>query len=86
MKEKIEFKQSDLIELLKDKIDFLYDEYNKLYDSFDIQKNKTTVDKVKLTESYQRFLKQSGDIDRVLKLYKSFKSDEEIDKLNTSKK
>lgn len=76
MKNKVEMDQSDLVELLKEKVDFLNDEYGKLYSAFTIdKKSKHIVDAVKLTESYERYLKATGDIERINNLYELFKDD-----------
>ncbi len=84
MKDKIEFSQSDMIDMLVDKINFLTEEYKKLHSSFEFDDNKgrTKVDPIRVTESYQRFLGESGDIKRLLKFYEMFKSEEKktIDK------
>lgn len=85
MRDKIEMTQSDLAELLKEKIDFLNKEYINLYKTFSIDKKKPTVDTVLLTESYERYLKESGDIERILKMYDIFVGDNKTTK-STSKR
>jgi len=73
MKEKIELSQSDLILLLKEKMDFLKEEYKSLYGAFKLdKKSRATVDTVKITESYEKFLKEIGDVERINKLYDLF--------------
>lgn len=78
MKEKIEFDQSDMIDMLVDKINFLTEEYKKLYDTFkfDDNKGRAKLDPIKVTESYQRFLGESGDIKRLLNFYELFKTED----------
>lgn len=73
MKEKIELNQGDLLESLVEKIGFLMDEYKNLYDAFSYKgRGKTKTDPIKITESYERFLSEEGDIKRLLVLYDMF--------------
>lgn len=76
MKDKIELNQADMLKLLVTKIDFLTQEYKKLFDCYKHEKGKINVDPLMITESYQRFLKEQGDIQRLLYLYNNFLSDE----------
>lgn len=76
MKTKVEMSQSDMVDLLMEKVNFLNQEYSKLYSTFTIdKKNKVTVDTIKLTESYESYLKTSGDIERLTKIYELFVDD-----------
>ena len=73
MKEKIEFNQADMITMLVEKINFMTKEYQTLYDCFAYDgRGKVKTDPVKLAESYQKFLSESGDIKRLLKFYDLF--------------
>ena len=76
MKEKIELNQADMLKLLVQKIDFLTVEYKVLHDAYKHEKGKMVVDPLMITESYQRYLKEQGDIQRLLYLYNNFLSDE----------
>lgn len=77
MKQKIEFNQSDILEMLVEKLTFLTEEYKMLHDSFTYDgKGRTITDPVKIAESYQRFLSESGDIKRLLKMYDMFTTDD----------
>lgn len=78
MKQKIEFNQSDIIEMLVEKLTFLTEEYKKLHACFTYDgKGRTITDPVKIAESYQRYLSESGDIKRILKIYNMFTTDED---------
>jgi len=77
MKEKIELNQADMLKLLVEKLDFLTKEYNTLFNCYKHEKGKINVDPIMITESYQRFLKEQGDIQRLLFLYNNFLSDEQ---------
>lgn len=76
MKEKIELNQADMLKLLVQKIDFLTREYNTLHEAYKHEKGKINVDPLIITESYQRFLKEQGDIQRLLYLYNNFLNDD----------
>lgn len=78
MKDKIEFNQSDMIDMLVDKINFLTNEYKTLHSAyeFDDNKGRVKVDPLKVTDSYQRFLSESGDIRRLLNFYDLFKTED----------
>ena len=73
MKNKIEINQSDILSLLVDKVDFLLKEYRNLHDAFGYKgKGRTKTDPIKVSESYENFLKEEGDIKRILKFYDLF--------------
>ena len=73
MKQKIEFNQADMLQMLTEKLTFLTDEYQKLHDAFTYDgRGRTLTDPVKVAESYQRYLGELGDIKRVLKMYEMF--------------
>lgn len=73
MKEKIEFNQADMVDMLVEKVNFLTEEYQKLHSSFTYDgKGRTITDPVKIAESYQRFLNEYGDVKRILKMYELF--------------
>ena len=77
MKEKIELSQADLIVVLVEKIKILRTEYVSLHDAFTYDgKGRTQTDPIKIAESYQRFLSENGDIQRILKLYELFNTTE----------
>jgi hypothetical protein len=77
MKEKIEFNQADMIQMLVEKINFLTAEYQTLHGCFTYDgKGRTITDPVKIAESYQKFLGEHGDIKRLLKFYEMFSGDE----------
>jgi hypothetical protein len=77
MKEKIEFNQSDMVQMLMEKINFLTTEYQNLHSCFTYDgKGRTITDPVKIAESYQRFLSESGDIKRLSKFYEMFCGEE----------
>lgn len=80
MKEKIELNQADMLKLFVKKLDFLTTEYNILFNCYKHEKGKINVDPLTITESYQRFLKEQGDIQRLLYLYNNFLSDESKNK------
>lgn len=89
MKNKIEIEQSDLIKLLVDKIEFLTNEYKNLYSAHKSHKGKITSDPLIITESYENFLREYGDINRVLKLYQLFippDNEDDTPKTRTNKK
>lgn len=74
MKEKIEFNKDDLINLLVEKVNFLTNEYLQLLDAFqyDMKRGKTNTDPIKITDSHRKFLKEIGDINRILNMYEMF--------------
>ena len=73
MRQKIEFNQADMLEMLMEKLTFLTEEYQKLHNSFTYDgKGRTRTDSVKVAESYQRYLSELGDIKRVLKMCEMF--------------
>lgn len=89
MKNKIEINQSDMLDLLVDKVDFLLKEYRSLHEAFNYKgRGRTKTDPVKVAESYENFLKEEGDIKRILKFYDLFDDTkkEPIKKETTTKK
>ena len=77
MKDKIEITQSDMLSLLVDKIEFLTTEYKNLHGSFGYKgRGRTKTDPLKIATSYESFLKEEGDIKRLLELYKLFTGSE----------
>ena len=73
MKEKIEITQGDLLELFVQKVKFMTDEYKNLHSSFAFEgKSKVKADPIKIASSYEKFLKEDGDIDRLLELFQLF--------------
>ena len=73
MKDKIEITQADLLELLVQKIKFLTDEYINLHSAFAFEgKSKVKADPIKIASSYEKFLTENGDIDRLLELFELF--------------
>lgn len=73
MKEKIEVNQGDMLNLLVEKVNFLLTEYRNLHESFEYKgRGKTKVDTLKISNSYENFLKEEGDIKRILKFYDLF--------------
>jgi hypothetical protein len=73
MKEIIEINREELIKLFVEKINFLLKEYVSLHSSFVYDgKGRTKTDPIKIAESYQRFLAESGDISRLLMIYDRF--------------
>lgn len=73
MKNKIEINQSDMLSLLVDKVDFLLKEYRSLHDAYEYKgRGRTKIDPIKIAQSYEKFLKEEGDIKRVLKFYDLF--------------
>lgn len=76
MKDKIEINQSDLLELLVSKIKFMVDEYRILYNLYHHKNGKIKdIDRVALGTSYEKFLKEEGDIKRLLSMYELFFED-----------
>jgi len=91
MKDKIQIEQSHLIKLLVDKINFLTEEYKILHSAYKSHKGKITVDPLIIVQSYENFLKEYGDIDRILELYQLFinediKTEENTKTTRTKKK
>lgn len=74
MKEKIEITQADLLELMVEKVQFLTEEYKNLHGAFKFEgkKSKVTTDAVRIASSYESFLKEDGDIRRLLELFEKF--------------
>jgi len=73
MKDKIEITQADLLKLLVKKINFLTAEYDILHSAYAFEgKSKMKVDPLKVATSHESFLKEKGDIDRLLELYSLF--------------
>ena len=73
MKEKIEITQADLLTLLVAKIEFLTTEYKELHNAYHYSgKGKTKTDPIKVATSHENFLKEEGDINRLLELYELF--------------
>lgn len=75
MKDKIEISQANLLDMMVEKVKFLTNEYINLHGSFEFDKkrlSKVQTDPVRITSSYSNFLKQSGDIGRLLQLYEMF--------------
>lgn len=76
MKEKIELNQGDVLDILVDKVNFLVEEYRNLYDAFQYKgRGKVKADPIKITESYEKFLTEEGDIKRILMIYEMFDGD-----------
>lgn len=75
MKDKIEISQADLLKLMVEKVNFLTKEYKILHQAFEYKgRGKVKTDPIKLNVSYNNFLKQEGDIDRLLEIYQQFMS------------
>jgi len=73
MKEKIEITQADLLELLVEKVQFLTGEYKNLHSAFAFEgKGRVKADAIKIASSYEEFLKEDGDIRRLLELFELF--------------
>lgn len=73
MKDKIEITQADLLKLLSEKVRFLMNEYSSLHDSFEYKgRGKVKTDVLKISDSNRRFLKEEGDIRRILNMYELF--------------
>jgi len=73
MKEKIEITQADLLELLVEKIKFLTGEYKNLHGAFAFEgRGKVKADPLKISSSYEKFLREDGDIDRLLEIFELF--------------
>jgi hypothetical protein len=85
MKNKIEIDQSNLIELLVGKVKFLTEEYMILHDAYKSNKGKITVDPLIISSSHDKFLKEYGDISRILDIYNLFISTEDTKKDDTQK-
>jgi len=79
MKEKIEITQADLLELLVEKIKFLTGEYKNLHSAFAFEaKGKVKADPLKIASSYEKFLREDGDINRLLELFELFGGSQKI--------
>jgi len=79
MKEKIEITQADLLELLVEKIKFLTSEYKNLHGAYSFEgKSKVKTDPIKVASSYENFLKEDGDIRRLLELFELFGGSQKI--------
>ena len=79
MKEKIEITQADLLELLVEKIKFLTEEYKNLHSAFAFEKKaKVTADPIKIASSYEKFLREDGDIARLLVLFELFGGSQKV--------
>jgi hypothetical protein len=86
MKEKIEISQADMLQLIVDKVEFLTSEYKNLHSAFEFQgKSKIKTDALRVASSYEKFLKEEGDIDRLLELYKLFGGEIKSKKTTASK-
>lgn len=86
MKEKIEISQADMLKHLVSKIEFLTSEYKNLHSAFQFEgKAKIKTDALKVASSYEKFLKQEGDIDRLLELYDLFGGERTSKKTTASK-
>lgn len=74
MKDKIEYNKDDLINLLIEKVNFLTNEYEMLLSAFqyDMNKGRAKTDPIKITESHINYLKEYGDIKRILDMYSMF--------------
>jgi hypothetical protein len=73
MKDKIEITQADLLELMVNKVQFLTEEYKNLHNAFAFEgKSKVKADAVRIASSYENFLKEDGDIRRLLELFELF--------------
>lgn len=86
MKDKIEINQSDLLALLVDKINFLITEYKYIYSLMKHEKGKMKADPIKIGESYEKFLKEEGDINRLLSMYQLFFDEKKPENPSDSKK
>lgn len=86
MKDKIEINQSDLLVLLVDKINFLTTEYRKLHASATHKRGNLKIDPIEFGESYEKFLKEEGDINRLLAMYQLFFDDKKPEKTSEIKK
>jgi len=81
MKEKIEITQADLLELLVEKIKFLTGEYKNLHSAFAFEgRGKVKADPIKIASSYEKFLREDGDIDRLLEIFELFGGTQKISK------
>jgi len=86
MKEKIEITQADLLTLLVAKIEFLTGEYKNLHGAFNYEgKGRTKTDPIKVATSHENFLKEEGDINRLLELYELFGGEIKGNKKTTAK-
>lgn len=86
MKDKIEISQADLLVLMKEKVDFLTSEYRNLHDAFEYKgRGKVKSDPIKITNSYENFLKQEGDIKRIREMYNLFNDTDKTVKKTTEK-
>lgn len=73
MKGKIQINKDDLIIMLVEKVNFMTKEYKQLHNAFTYDgKGRTMTDPIRVAESYQRFLGESGDIKRILRMYHMF--------------
>ena len=73
MKGKIQINKDDLIVMLVEKVNFMTKEYKQLHNAFTYDgKGRTMTDPIRVAESYQRFLGESGDIKRILRMYHMF--------------
>jgi len=87
MKDKIEITQADMLKLLVTKINFLTEEYVLLHSAFQFEgKAKMKVDPLKVASSHEAFLKEKGDIDRLLELYGLFDTESTTPKKAASEK
>ena len=77
MKEKIEITQSDMLSLLVEKIEFLTSEYKTLHSSFKYKgRGRIKSDPIQIASSYESFLKEEGDIKRLLEIFNLFNIDD----------
>lgn len=87
MKDKIEITQADLLELLVDKISFLMNEYKNLHSSFKyVGRAKVKTDPLKVSSSFENYLKEEGDIKRLIEIYSLFNEVETTTKKSTTSK
>ena len=86
MKEKIEITQADLLELMVQKIKFLTSEYKNLHGAYAFEgRSKIKVDPIKIATSYEKFLKEDGDISRLLEIFELFGGTKTTPKKTTDK-
>ena len=76
MKDKIEITQADLLTLMKDKVEFLLKEYRNLHEAFKYEgRGKVKTDPLKVATSHESYLKEEGDIKRLIQIYNLFNED-----------
>lgn len=86
MKEKIEISQADMLKHLVEKIEFLTAEYKNLHGAFQFEgRAKVKADPLRIASSYEKFLKEEGDIERLLEMYDMFGGERKTKKTTASK-